>query len=86
MKLQMDLNERVGSDLRYVPPSIISSCLGFDRSCYLFFFIPSLLDPDAPPRGLNVTASSNGLRIAWEAPEILSGPTSYLVQVTEFQF
>lgn len=48
--------------------------------------LPSLLDPDAPPRGLNVTASSNGLRIAWEAPEILSGPTSYLVQVTEFHF
>ncbi|TWW76377.1 Phosphatidylinositol phosphatase PTPRQ [Takifugu flavidus] len=37
--------------------------------------------PDAPPRGLNVTASSSGFRIAWEAPAILSGPTSYLVQV-----
>lgn len=85
MKLQMDLNGPVGADLRYVPSSIISSCLGFDRSCSIFF-IPSLLDPDAPPRGLNVTASSNGLRIAWEAPEILSGPTSYLVQVTEFYF
>ncbi|TNN00898.1 hypothetical protein fugu_012144 [Takifugu bimaculatus] len=34
--------------------------------------------PDAPPRGLNVTASSSGFRIAWEAPAILSGPTSYL--------
>lgn len=39
-------------------------------------------DPEAPPRGLNVTATSNGLRIAWEAPAVLSGPAYYLVQVT----
>ncbi|XP_029991434.1 phosphatidylinositol phosphatase PTPRQ [Sphaeramia orbicularis] len=38
-------------------------------------------NPDAPPRGLNVTRSSNSLRIAWDAPAVLSGPTSYLVQV-----
>lgn len=42
-------------------------------------FPPS--DPDAPPRELNVTPSSNGLRIAWGAPAVLSGPTWYLVQV-----
>lgn len=63
----------------------MSSYLGFDRSFYIFMIL-YLLDPDAPPRALNVTTSSNGLRIAWEAPEILSGPTSYLVQVTEFNF
>lgn len=39
-------------------------------------------DPEAPPRGLNVTATSNGLRVAWEAPVVLAGPTFYLVQVT----
>lgn len=50
----------------------------------MHFYHPPLLGPDAPPRGLNVTASSSGFRIAWEAPAILSGPTSYLVQVTEF--
>ncbi|XP_076588486.1 phosphatidylinositol phosphatase PTPRQ [Chaetodon auriga] len=38
-------------------------------------------NPDAPPRELNVTPTSNGLRIAWDAPAVLSGPTSYLVQV-----
>uniref|UniRef100_A0A8P4G646 Protein tyrosine phosphatase receptor type Q n=1 Tax=Dicentrarchus labrax TaxID=13489 RepID=A0A8P4G646_DICLA len=38
-------------------------------------------NPDAPPRDLNVTPTSNGLRIAWGAPAVLSGPTSYLVQV-----
>lgn len=43
-------------------------------------------DPEAPPRGLNVTATSNGLRIAWEDPAVLSGPTYYLVQVTSLIF
>ncbi|XP_078024039.1 phosphatidylinositol phosphatase PTPRQ [Epinephelus lanceolatus] len=38
-------------------------------------------NPDEPPRDLKVTATSNSLRIAWCAPAILSGPTSYLVQV-----
>nr|XP_046251054.1 phosphatidylinositol phosphatase PTPRQ isoform X3 [Scatophagus argus] len=38
-------------------------------------------NPDAPPRNLNVTPTSKGLRIAWDAPAVLSGPTSYLVQV-----
>ncbi|XP_047451818.1 phosphatidylinositol phosphatase PTPRQ, partial [Mugil cephalus] len=38
-------------------------------------------NPDAPPRDLKVTSTSNSLRIAWDAPAVLSGPTSYLVQV-----
>uniref|UniRef100_A0A3Q3AT28 Protein tyrosine phosphatase receptor type Q n=1 Tax=Kryptolebias marmoratus TaxID=37003 RepID=A0A3Q3AT28_KRYMA len=38
-------------------------------------------NPDAPPRNLNVTSTSTSLRIVWEAPAVLSGPTSYLVQV-----
>ncbi|XP_022610349.1 phosphatidylinositol phosphatase PTPRQ [Seriola dumerili] len=38
-------------------------------------------NPDAPPRDLKVTSTSNSLRIAWSAPAVLSGPTSYLVQV-----
>ncbi|MED6235660.1 hypothetical protein ATANTOWER_031113, partial [Ataeniobius toweri] len=37
--------------------------------------------PDAPPRNLKVTPTSTSLRIAWEVPAVLSGPTSYLVQV-----
>ena len=49
-----------------------------------FFYL--LLEPDAPPRGLNVTATSNGLRIAWDIPAVLSGPTSYVVQVTSLSF
>lgn len=48
----------------------------------LVFVIFYHSDPDAPPRDLNVTPSSNSLRIAWNAPAVLSGPTSYLVQVT----
>ncbi|KAM9377392.1 phosphatidylinositol phosphatase PTPRQ [Pholidichthys leucotaenia] len=38
-------------------------------------------NPDAPPRNLNVARSSNSFRITWETPAVLSGPTSYLVQV-----
>ncbi|XP_037307184.2 phosphatidylinositol phosphatase PTPRQ [Pungitius pungitius] len=38
-------------------------------------------NPDEPPRDLNVMPSSNGLRISWDAPAVLSGPTSYLVRV-----
>ncbi|XP_008281722.1 phosphatidylinositol phosphatase PTPRQ [Stegastes partitus] len=38
-------------------------------------------NPDAPPRGLQVTPTSSGLYIAWDAPAVLSGLTSYLVQV-----
>lgn len=38
-----------------------------------------------PPQGLNVSSTSSGLRIEWEAPTVLSGPTSYLVQVTLFK-
>uniref|UniRef100_A0A672IKW9 Protein tyrosine phosphatase receptor type Q n=1 Tax=Salarias fasciatus TaxID=181472 RepID=A0A672IKW9_SALFA len=38
-------------------------------------------NPDAPPRSLKVTPSANSLHIAWDAPAVLSGPTSYLVQV-----
>ncbi|XP_056272982.1 phosphatidylinositol phosphatase PTPRQ [Pseudoliparis swirei] len=38
-------------------------------------------NPDDPPRDLNVIPTSSGLRISWAAPAVLSGPTSYLVQV-----
>uniref|UniRef100_A0A8C5DTE2 Protein-tyrosine-phosphatase n=1 Tax=Gouania willdenowi TaxID=441366 RepID=A0A8C5DTE2_GOUWI len=38
--------------------------------------------PDAPPRSLKVISTSNSLHITWELPVVLSGPTSYLIQVT----
>nr|XP_057932138.1 phosphatidylinositol phosphatase PTPRQ [Doryrhamphus excisus] len=38
-------------------------------------------NPDAPPRDLRVTSTSSSLRIAWHPPAIISGPTSYLVEV-----
>ncbi|XP_065812716.1 phosphatidylinositol phosphatase PTPRQ [Labrus bergylta] len=38
-------------------------------------------NPDDPPRDLKVTRTSNSLRIEWDTPAVLSGPTSYLVQV-----
>ncbi|KAF7224525.1 receptor type Q [Nothobranchius furzeri] len=38
-------------------------------------------NPDAPPRNLNMTPTATSFRITWEAPAVLSGPTSYLVQV-----
>uniref|UniRef100_A0A3Q2DRE6 Protein tyrosine phosphatase receptor type Q n=1 Tax=Cyprinodon variegatus TaxID=28743 RepID=A0A3Q2DRE6_CYPVA len=39
----------------------------------------TLAGPDAPPRDLKVTPTSTSLRIAWQVPAVLSGPTSYLV-------
>uniref|UniRef100_A0A667YVN6 Protein tyrosine phosphatase receptor type Q n=1 Tax=Myripristis murdjan TaxID=586833 RepID=A0A667YVN6_9TELE len=39
-------------------------------------------NPDAPPHSLHIIPTSNSLRIQWEAPAVLSGPTSYLVHVT----
>uniref|UniRef100_A0A7N8XXA1 Protein tyrosine phosphatase receptor type Q n=1 Tax=Mastacembelus armatus TaxID=205130 RepID=A0A7N8XXA1_9TELE len=39
-------------------------------------------NPDAPPRDLKVSPTSNSFRIVWNHPAVLSGPTSYLVQVT----
>ncbi|KAF3688867.1 Phosphatidylinositol phosphatase PTPRQ [Channa argus] len=39
-------------------------------------------NPDAPPRDVTAMPTSNSLHIEWKAPAVLSGPTSYLVQVT----
>ncbi|XP_072551327.1 phosphatidylinositol phosphatase PTPRQ [Salminus brasiliensis] len=38
-------------------------------------------NPDAPPRAVSVTPSSSGMKIEWNEPEIISGPTSYLIDV-----
>ncbi|XP_067356322.1 phosphatidylinositol phosphatase PTPRQ isoform X2 [Channa argus] len=38
-------------------------------------------NPDAPPRDVTAMPTSNSLHIEWKAPAVLSGPTSYLVQV-----
>ncbi|KAL4660218.1 phosphatidylinositol phosphatase PTPRQ-like [Arapaima gigas] len=38
-------------------------------------------NPDTPPRIVSVLPSSNSLKIQWEAPEVLSGPTSYLIDI-----
>ncbi|XP_061534232.1 phosphatidylinositol phosphatase PTPRQ isoform X4 [Phycodurus eques] len=38
-------------------------------------------NPDAPPHDIRVLPTSSSLRIDWDPPDIISGPTSYLVQV-----
>nr|XP_029490937.1 phosphatidylinositol phosphatase PTPRQ-like [Oncorhynchus nerka] len=38
-------------------------------------------NPDAPPSNLSMTMSSNGLRIEWQLPDVITGPTSYLIDV-----
>ncbi|KAK1887415.1 Phosphatidylinositol phosphatase PTPRQ [Dissostichus eleginoides] len=38
-------------------------------------------NPDDPPRDLKGTPTSSGLHITWNPPAVISGPTSYLVQV-----
>lgn len=62
-----------------VVPTVACYWLYFTAECKCLCSPPP--DPDAPPRAMNVTATSSGLRIEWEEPTVLSGPTSYLVQV-----
>ncbi|XP_061085824.1 phosphatidylinositol phosphatase PTPRQ [Conger conger] len=40
-------------------------------------------DPDVPPRSVSVTASSTAVKIEWEEPEQLAGPTSYLIHIVD---
>uniref|UniRef100_A0AAY5KMC9 Protein-tyrosine-phosphatase n=1 Tax=Esox lucius TaxID=8010 RepID=A0AAY5KMC9_ESOLU len=42
-------------------------------------------DPDGPPNNLSVTMSSNSIRIRWQLPSVITGPTSYLVDVISFE-
>ncbi|KAL7870971.1 hypothetical protein SRHO_G00084680 [Serrasalmus rhombeus] len=37
--------------------------------------------PDAPPHAISVVPSSSGMKIEWKEPTVISGPTSYLVDV-----
>ncbi|XP_072341266.1 phosphatidylinositol phosphatase PTPRQ [Scyliorhinus torazame] len=40
-------------------------------------------DPDGPPENVTVTVkSSDAIEIGWEEPAIITGPTSYLIDVT----
>ncbi|XP_077591289.1 phosphatidylinositol phosphatase PTPRQ [Stigmatopora nigra] len=43
-------------------------------------------NPDAPPRDIRVLPTASSLRIDWDPPDIISGPTSYLVQVDSPSF
>ncbi|XP_076848697.1 phosphatidylinositol phosphatase PTPRQ isoform X2 [Brachyhypopomus gauderio] len=38
-------------------------------------------NPDSPPRNISVVPSSSGMKIQWNEPDIISGPTSYLVEI-----
>ncbi|XP_066541701.1 LOW QUALITY PROTEIN: phosphatidylinositol phosphatase PTPRQ [Hoplias malabaricus] len=38
-------------------------------------------NPDAPPQAVSVVPSSSGMKIEWKEPAIISGPTSYLIDV-----
>uniref|UniRef100_A0A4W5M343 Fibronectin type-III domain-containing protein n=1 Tax=Hucho hucho TaxID=62062 RepID=A0A4W5M343_9TELE len=47
----------------------------------VYLYLSLLSDPDAPPSDLSVTMSSNSLRIQWQLPVVITGPTSYLIDV-----
>ncbi|XP_026855233.2 phosphatidylinositol phosphatase PTPRQ [Electrophorus electricus] len=38
-------------------------------------------NPDSPPRAVSVVPSSTGMKIEWDEPDIISGPTSYLIEI-----
>ncbi|XP_073786320.1 phosphatidylinositol phosphatase PTPRQ isoform X4 [Danio rerio] len=39
-------------------------------------------NPDAPPGAISVVPSANGLKIEWDKPSVISGPTSYIIDIT----
>ncbi|KAI4902613.1 hypothetical protein NFI96_032935 [Prochilodus magdalenae] len=45
------------------------------------FIQTSAGNPDAPPQAISVFPSPSGIKIEWSEPAIISGPTSYLVDV-----
>ncbi|KAI7802135.1 putative phosphatidylinositol phosphatase PTPRQ-like [Triplophysa rosa] len=38
-------------------------------------------NPDAPPGPVSVVPSATGLKVEWEEPSVISGPTSYLIDI-----
>ncbi|KAA0715211.1 Phosphatidylinositol phosphatase PTPRQ [Triplophysa tibetana] len=38
-------------------------------------------NPDAPPGAVSVLPSATGLKVEWEEPSVISGPTSYLIDI-----
>ncbi|XP_066579876.1 phosphatidylinositol phosphatase PTPRQ isoform X2 [Amia ocellicauda] len=42
-------------------------------------------NPDAPPQNVFVIPTSDSIKITWEAPEVVTGPTFYLIDVTSVQ-
>ncbi|XP_067276105.1 phosphatidylinositol phosphatase PTPRQ isoform X2 [Pseudorasbora parva] len=39
-------------------------------------------NPDAPPGAISVVSSATGLKIQWDEPSVISGPTSYIIGIT----
>ncbi|XP_050991467.1 phosphatidylinositol phosphatase PTPRQ [Labeo rohita] len=39
-------------------------------------------NPDAPPGDISVFPSATGLKIEWDEPSVISGPTSYIIDIT----
>ncbi|XP_073706317.1 phosphatidylinositol phosphatase PTPRQ [Garra rufa] len=39
-------------------------------------------NPDAPPGDISVFPSATGLKIVWDEPSVISGPTSYIIDIT----
>ncbi|KAI1882027.1 hypothetical protein AGOR_G00246470 [Albula goreensis] len=42
-------------------------------------------NPDSPPQAISVTPSSSSVKIEWEQPEQLAGPTSYLIDIVSME-
>ncbi|XP_077049965.1 phosphatidylinositol phosphatase PTPRQ isoform X2 [Siphateles boraxobius] len=39
-------------------------------------------NPDAPPGAISLVPSATGLKIEWDEPMVISGPTSYIIDIT----
>ncbi|XP_052437936.1 phosphatidylinositol phosphatase PTPRQ isoform X2 [Carassius gibelio] len=40
-------------------------------------------NPDAPPGNISVSASPTQLNIEWDEPSVITGPTSYIIDITD---
>lgn len=49
--------------------------------CRMLIKFSDFSEPDAPPAAVYVSPSSSGMKIKWDEPIIISGPTSYLIDI-----
>uniref|UniRef100_A0A672PIW2 protein-tyrosine-phosphatase n=1 Tax=Sinocyclocheilus grahami TaxID=75366 RepID=A0A672PIW2_SINGR len=66
----------------YTPKKITLKLINTPTCTHTQTLICFVLDPDAPPGAISVFPSPTGLKIVWDEPSVISGPTSYIIDIT----